>query len=178
MGVRLAALAWGFAEATLFFIVPDVALSAVALRDRGPALRCCLWALGGALVGGALMYGWALHSPDTAVTAVGQVPAVSAEMLARVESGLAATGSWAMFLGPLTGTPYKLYAVLSPAAGIGLPVFLLVSVPARLIRFVLVVLVTSLIDRMLSARLSYRVRLGLLLAFWAVFYGVFFAVMG
>ena len=40
MGLSVAALLWGFAEATLFFIVPDVLLSAIAVRrGRGAALR-------------------------------------------------------------------------------------------------------------------------------------------
>lgn len=105
MGLRAASAVWGLAEATLFFFVPDVLLSAIALRDRGLALRCCLWALGGALAGGALMFLFAANSPDAARTAVGHVPAVTGEMLTRVESGIADVGSWAMFLGPLTGTP-------------------------------------------------------------------------
>ena len=43
---------WGAAEATLFFIVPDVFLSWLALSDRRQALIACLYALLGALVGG------------------------------------------------------------------------------------------------------------------------------
>ena len=31
----------GLAEATLFFVVPDVLLSAIALRNSRAALRCC-----------------------------------------------------------------------------------------------------------------------------------------
>ncbi len=177
MGLRPAAAAWGFAEATLFFFVPDILLSAIAVRDRERALRCCLWALGGALAGGALMFLLATHSPGAAVTAVTHVPAVTGEMLTRVESGLDDTGSWAMFLGPITGTPYKLYAVLAPGAGIGLLWFLLVSVPARLIRFVLVTLVTSFVSTTVLKNLSTRARLTLLFGFWIVFYAAYFTVL-
>ena len=40
MTVLIAAL-WGFSEATLFFIVPDVFLTVIVLRDRRAALLCC-----------------------------------------------------------------------------------------------------------------------------------------
>ncbi|MGH3434135.1 MAG: hypothetical protein ACRDQB_15000 [Thermocrispum sp.] len=177
MGLRLAAAAWGLAEATLFFIVPDVLLTAVALRDRETALRCCLWTLGGALLGGALMFAWATHAPEAAVASVDHVPAVTEQMLTRVQSGLADSGVLAMFLGPLSGTPYKLYAVFAPAAGIGLPAFLLISIPARLIRFVLVVLLTNLTARTLLKRRSSRTRLALVMGFWITFYALYFAVL-
>lgn len=177
MGLRLAAAGWGLAEATLFFFVPDVLLSAVALRDRTLALRCCLWALGGALLGGAIMFIWATQATGAAVAAVDHVPAVTASMLARVEDGLAGTGTLAMFFGPLSGTPYKLYAVLAPAAGIGLPLFLLVSIPARLIRFVLVVLATALASRTVLRRLTPRARLAILLGFWVAFYTIYFTLL-
>lgn len=176
MGVRIAAFAWGLAEATLFFFVPDVLLSAVALRDRRLALHCCLWALGGALAGGTIMFVWAVNSP-AALTAVDQVPAVTAQMLTRVQADLADVGSWALFLGPLTGTPYKLYAVLAPPAGIGLLTFLLISIPARLIRFVLVAFVVSIISRHLPDRMTARTKTVLLLGFWAVFYTLYFTVL-
>jgi membrane protein YqaA with SNARE-associated domain len=177
VGLRVAALAWGLAEATLFFVVPDVLLSAIAVRDRRLALRCCLWALVGALVGGTIMFTWANNAPDAALTAVDHVPAVTTEMVSRVESGLADIGSWALFVGPLTGTPYKLYAVLAPTAGIGLLTFLLISIPARLIRFVLVTLTISLVARWLPTRITKRTRLALLLSSWAVFYTLYFTVL-
>lgn len=177
MGLRLASAAWGAAEATLFFFVPDVLLSAIALRDRALALRCCLWALGGALLGGTVMFLVATHTPQAAVTAVGHVPAVTAEMFTRVASGLDSSGLWSMFLGPLTGTPYKLYAVLAPAADINLWWFLLVSVPARVIRFILVALLTSFVATTVLKNLSDRWRLCLLLGFWTVFYAAYFTVL-
>jgi membrane protein YqaA with SNARE-associated domain len=177
VGLRIAAFAWELAEATLFFFVPDVLLSAVAVHDRRRALRCCLWALGGALVGGTIMFLWAENAPASALATVDHVPAVTERMLTRVESGLADTGAWAMFVGPLTGTPYKLYAVLAPPAGIDLVTFLLISVPARLIRFVLAVLVASFVADRLPSGTAPRTKLALLLAFWLAFYALYFTVL-
>jgi membrane protein YqaA with SNARE-associated domain len=56
MGLMAAAALWGFAEATLFFIVPDVLLSIIAVRrGRRPAWIAMAWTIAGAIAGGALM---------------------------------------------------------------------------------------------------------------------------
>ena len=62
MGVGAAALlfAWGFAEATVFFIVADVAVSWTAIfRGAKAGLFAALAAALGAIPGLALLYGWA-----------------------------------------------------------------------------------------------------------------------
>jgi len=177
MGLRAAALFWGLAEATLFFIVPDVLLSAVALRDRARALWLCVWALAGALCGGLIMYLWGQHDVEQVGSALAAVPAISEAMLARVGADLERIGSLATLLGPLSGTPYKIYAALSPEAGISLVAFGLVSIPARVIRFLLVTTITSWIAGTLLRDASDRCRLSLLLALWAVFYMAYLLVM-
>lgn len=177
MGLKAWAFLWGLAEATLFFIVPDVLLSAVALRDRTLALRLCLWTLGGALIGGLAMYLWGRHDVEQAGEVLAMLPAISASMLARVGEDLERLGALATFLGPLSGTPYKIYAALSPEAGIALAIFLAISIPARLIRFVLIVAVTAWVSRTLLGGWSARARLGLLLTLWALFYTVYFIAM-
>ena len=45
------AFAWGFLEATFFFIVPDVLLTLIACRMLRPALKASVAALTGALIG-------------------------------------------------------------------------------------------------------------------------------
>ena len=176
MGLKAGAFLWGLAEATLFFIVPDVLLSALALRDRTLALRLCLWSLGGALTGGLVMYLWGRHDAEQASDVLGKVPAISEAMLARVSADLEQLGSLATFLGPLTGTPYKIYAALSHQADVSLAAFLLISVPARLIRFALVAAITSWIAGTLLRGWSHRARLCLLLALWTAFYVAYFLV--
>lgn len=109
MGLMIAAAAWGFAEASLFFLVPDVLLSAIALCDHRKALFACLAAAAGAMVGGVLMYVWGSLSPDAALNIVERVPGISPEMIARVRDELASQGVMAMVFGPLSGTPYKVY---------------------------------------------------------------------
>ena len=177
MGVTsLVAGLWGLAEATLFFIVPDVLLSLVALRDRRGASIACGWAIGGALVGGILMYQWGQANPAASRAALDAVPAIGAAMIADVERSLVTTGLPALFLGPLSGTPYKIYAVVSGGLGVGLAPFLLVSVPARGVRFVLVTLVAAWVSRRPLAKWPLGRRRAAALAVWAVFYAIYLAV--
>lgn len=172
----LAAL-WGFAEATLFFVVPDVYLSRVALEAPRRALRACLWALAGALAGGALMHAWGAADPAAARDALDAVPAVSAAAVAGVGEALAADGWIALFVGPLTGTPYKIYAVEAGRLGLGLLPLLAVSVPARLVRFVLVTLLATGLVRAPGLRRLPLPRQRLLHAVaWTLFYAAFLAV--
>lgn len=168
------AAAWGFAEASLFFIVPDVLLSAIALRHRRAALRASFWATAGALAGGAAMYAWGAVAPDFAWLALDRVPAIHAAMWWQVHDSLAEHGLGALFLGPLTGVPYKLYAVAAGQQALPFAAFLLVSVPARALRFVLIVWLTHAIAR----RLPEAWGPGVLALCWLAFYTAYFLHMG
>ena len=79
--ILVGALAWGFAEATLFFIVPDVLLTLVATTDGRLALVACLFAVCGALLGGALMYAWGAEDAVGAKAVLERLPAVHATMI-------------------------------------------------------------------------------------------------
>lgn len=173
----VASLLWGFAEATLFFIVPDVLLSLIAVRDRNRALRACVAALVGALAGGVLMYAWGAADPAGVRAWLDAVPAVSAGMIEGVGRALGVDGYVAMLLGPLSGTPYKIYAAQSGALGLSFPVFMSMSVPARLPRFVAITLFTAYAAARLPARWSQRQRQGFILGVWAMFYAVYFTQM-
>lgn len=169
-----AAFLWGLAEATLFFIVPDLLVSAVALERLRAALVACAWATAGALAGGVLMYAWGALAPAEAWSALDRVPGIGPAMQEGVRAALAEHGLAALFLGPLTGTPYKLYAVAAGQQGLSLAAFLLVSVPARALRFVLLALLTRAIAQLLPERR----RLPVLAVCWLVFYLGYFVHMG
>jgi hypothetical protein len=68
--------------------VPDVLLGTVGLRSLRTGMVGCLWALGGALLGGTVMYVWASRDLTGALAAVVAVPAISREMVDRVEQDL------------------------------------------------------------------------------------------
>ena len=169
---------WGFAEATLFFIVPDVWLSLIAVR-RGlvPALIACGFTLAGALLGGAIMYAWGAADLGSARDALDWIPAIGPKITRGVRAALHDDGVSAIFLGPLTGVPYKIYAVEASAAGIGPAAFVSVSVPARLIRFAVVTVAAWTISRLLERHVNRLIRTFILLGVWAVFYAVYLSLM-
>jgi membrane protein YqaA with SNARE-associated domain len=136
----VAAFAWGLAEATCFFVVPDVLLSLIAARRLRPALHASLAALAGALLGGAIMVAFGAWAPAATRTFLDHVPAIGPSMIATAQTALDRRGAWATMTGPLGGIPYKIYAVEWGARHGALGTFLLVSIPARYLRFLLSVL--------------------------------------
>lgn len=172
----IAAGIWGFAEGTLFFIVPDVLLSALALSNLRRALLACLFATAGAMIGGALMYGWGQAAPETAVGMVARVPAVSAEMMTLAYDDMTRMGAIATIFGPLTATPYKVYASQAASAGIPFAVFMLVTPVARLPRFLLVSVLAGGLARWLRPRMSSAMLYGIWAVAWLTVYTVLWGV--
>ncbi len=162
--------AWGFAEATFFFLVPDVAITFIALRSLAAGLRGTIAALIGALIGGALMYSWGHRAPDAARAFLTRVPAIHGHLLDNVREELDRRGLLAMMLGALRGTPYKIYAVEWGARRGSFAAFLLVSVPARYTRFLLSALVCGAMGPYVPA--------WFLALFWLVFYIFYFRKFG
>lgn len=165
---------WGFAEATLFFVVPDVLLSAVALTSVRRALVLSVWVLAGALVGGALMWAFGRADLATGKELLVLLPAIDAAMITDVGVQLESSGLPALFAGPVTGTPYKIYALQSGGLGIGLVQFLLVSIPARMLRFVVVTLAVGGASKLLERWLNLRWRQLVLALSWLAFYAWYF----
>jgi len=135
LGTALAFL-WGFAEGTLFFILPDVVLSFTAMFRPRRALLHMAAIVAGAVLAGAVMFTWSAHGTG-ARDAVARVPAISPAMFERAELDFNQYGIWSVSLGPLRGIPYKVYAVKAPAHSTLWP-FLLATIPARLWRLVTV----------------------------------------
>ena len=166
---------WGFGEGTLFFILPDVLLSFVALFRPKRALLQMASIIAGAVLAGAVMFTWSARSAE-ARAAVARVPAVSPAMFERAERDLNQYGVWGASLGPLRGIPYKVYAVEAPAHS-ALWFFLLVTVPARLWRLIVVWLGFS--GAGLILRKLHRASLAPALhaLFWIVTYAIYWATI-
>jgi len=177
-GTHAVAAAWGFAEATLFFFVPDVVLTWFALdRPRRTAYAACAWAVAGALLGGAVMYAWGAVDFPAAARALDAVPAVSAMDVVEVRQELETGGLPALFLGPLTAKPYKTYAVQAGATGVSLVAFLLISIPARGIRFVLLTaFARAVVHRTPARHWSLGVHRAIHATLWVSFYAVFWSL--
>jgi membrane protein YqaA with SNARE-associated domain len=174
------AFGWGFAEATLFFVVPDVWIGLLALFNWRAGLRAAAWAVVGALIGGTLMYGVGAQTErERGAHLLDTVPAVSPAMIGRVEEEVRDRGPASMLLGPLQGTPYKLYAWAAGQQEQPLVTVLLWTIPARAARFVLIAVVAGVYGGMVR-RVTSRPGwlLGPYLLAWFLFYVGYFRAYG
>lgn len=171
-------LVWGFAEGTFFFVVPDVAISLVAMVETRRAWRHILAAVTGAVIAGMLFFDWSSRDPQAAGHAVRRVPFVTARMFRQADEGYRAHGVGAVFLGPLSGIPYKIYAVEAPRF-LRRAVFLACTIPARAERFLIVWAGFGFAGSLLrtSWRWSASQVAALHGSFWFLFYAFYWGVI-
>jgi membrane protein YqaA with SNARE-associated domain len=176
----LTAFFWGLAEATVFFIVPDVLLSIISCRSVRACWKALLCALSGALLGGFVMHGFGNTAPTTARNLLIRVPGIHPSLIERIHVQISIHPTAAVLTGPLIGVPYKIYAVESGAQHKGLLGFLLVSVPARGLRFALTMLVSGGIVRLIApwTKRNASIELMILSVFWIGFYLFYFMHFG
>lgn len=175
--VPVLAFAWGLAEATVFFIVPDVLLTRVALSDFRRALLASLWAVAGALIGGTILWFAAHHgATQFLLNAFDWIPGISRDLIIRAAQSLDTHGLTALVTGALSGQPYKLYAVHAGAQNIPLGTFLALSALARFARFLLSATVVALFSRALS-QFTAESRQRLHAYGWFTFYTAYFLLM-
>ncbi len=171
-------VAWGFAEATLFFIMPDLIITLACLGSVKHGARQLAAVLVGALVGGMLMYMLACSQSAEMARLVDAVPFVRSAMFDSVRGDYEAHGLWAACKGPLTGIPYKVYAVIAPDF-IPFYSFFVGSIPARLERLVVTFAIFAVLG-VLARRYLTRwpwVPIGVYLSYWVIVYGVYWSVI-
>ena len=183
MGVRTArlwlagAVLWGFAEATFFFVVPDLVLTAAVLVfGLRRAFRFSLAAAGAAALGGVLMWNFGASDPQAARGFLLSVPLIGDDLLARVADEMAGLWPLKLTLGAISGAPFKIYAVEAGAAGIDPALFAFTGFIARLARFSLAIALTA-IGAALAARLGLKCLVPYGLAgCWLAIYAVYVSV--
>ena len=86
---------------------------------------------------------------------------------------IASHGAFSVLVGPIKGIPYKIFAAEWGAAHLPAAAFVLVSIPARFVRFALTALVAHLVANALPARIR-RYDNAILAAVWVAFYTFYF----
>lgn len=166
---------WGWAEAILFFIVPDLWLGFVALY----APRRMLVTLGAIMVGAALgavcLYVATLAFGADLSAVIVALPGSLPTDVEQARAELAEQGAIASLNGVLQALPVKTYIHASALEGIGLVevvVFTLLNRIERLLLFGVVMALVGWLGRRFITRWPVLAA-GLYLAAWVIFYAVF-----
>lgn len=166
---------WSCAEALLFFIVVDVPLSFIALMaGLRKALLAAFVAALAAMPGASIMHTWAAHEPATLRKLLSALPAIDDALIESSGAAYAVSPLRATLAGSFTGVPFKLYAYAAGARGDAAWPLLVATPLLRLPRFLMTILLTVSVSRLLPRAVSSRARLQLLSVVWVVFYTCYF----
>lgn len=170
------AATWGTAEATVFFIVPDVWTSWVALHHPKRGMATTVSALAGALLGGAVTFKTSQRmTPEATENVLTSIPGISASMVADVERQLDEQGWAALVRGPTRGVPYKIYARTLAHGNESFGRFMALSIPARMLRFLTVTGGVAVLGKLAGRRgLSKKTKTKLFVGGWTAFYAWYF----
>jgi hypothetical protein len=132
---------WGYAEATRFWLIPDILLGWIAFNRSRYTMFGVIAATIGAVVGGVRMHRDAAAEHERLT----QIPGISEAMLADARAKFADQGWAAVARAPLDGIPYKVYATESALAGRPIGELLAWTPLSRAWRFALTALGAALI---------------------------------
>jgi membrane protein YqaA with SNARE-associated domain len=168
---------WGFAEATVFFIVPDVWVGFVAAFAPRRALPALVAVCVGAALGATLLYLVAPALPWLADVFVA-LPGIDASHLVKAEAALSDQGLAAFLSGIVAGDPVKLATRAAALAGTPLLAVLSMVVLNRIIRVGVTALIFGLIGVTFRAPIHRHagIALALYTGFFVVLYLVYWSI--
>jgi membrane protein YqaA with SNARE-associated domain len=169
----LAAGLWGYAEATRFWLVPDILLTWIGLNRPRSVLPSVIAATVGAVFGGVRMH---QHAREERARLT-EIPGINDAMLVDASERFATRGWVAVVRAPLDGIPYKVYATESGVAGRTLVELIAWTPVARAWRFLLSAAAAALIGGLFSrsvGRGQGRWLVGTL-GIWTIVYRRYFA---
>ena len=146
--------AWAFAEATLFFVIPDVWLTWVATADRATVrklVRCVAIGTAMAATGGVFVIVAGLGPLTELVPGITIEDLWSVQQRVRREGMISVTTAWTR------GEPYKLYASACGMQGCPVGQFMAWSVVARGWRFGLTTSIAFGVARLVRMQEASRV---------------------
>lgn len=180
MGIktRIISFFWGFAEATFFFIVPDVWLSRLVIKDKKEAFINIVFATLGAVLGGLLIYSICFYYLETVLKFFTYIPSISDEMIAATNIHIIKEGfSFALLVGMINGIPYKIFAAWAATAQISIVKFIGISLLYRSLRFFIITILSICIASVGRKWMTQKTLYMLHGICWVVFYIYYFSVM-
>lgn len=168
---------WGFSEASWFFIIPDVILSLFAIQQNSKKLILIanLICVAGAVAGGAVIYILSVFDYHAIYNFILHIPAVHEYMIVYVQNKMNTDTFFALLTGPLFGIPYKIFA-LEAHQYTSIFTFLLFTIPARLIRFILISFLAYYLSHFLFKNHSKSFKTLIWLTVWCIVYIIYFNI--
>jgi hypothetical protein len=171
---------WGFAESTLFFIVPDVWLGFVAIFARRWAGAVLVAAIVGAVIGSVALWYWSLASGPVVYRLLLELPGLNEVDLMQARGALVSQGAPAIAFAWLQAVPIKVY--VHEAALVGVPLADVLANVAfnRFVRLGLVVAVAAAAGRVLETPIRARAAVSVVayVVLWLGLYAAYYALHG
>jgi membrane protein YqaA with SNARE-associated domain len=146
--------AWALGEATVWPILPDFLLLPLVLSKPRHAARLLLRSIAGMALGGSCLYLFAYRQPAGALRLLHRLPTVRARAIDHAQRNLAARGLAAFLVQPVSGVPFKVWALLAGSEGRSplraIPLFVF----ARSLRMAVLTLVASVLGMRCRSVLS------------------------
>jgi membrane protein YqaA with SNARE-associated domain len=118
---------WAVAEAIVWPIIPEFLLVPMAAGNRQRFYQPLAAAIAGTALGGIALYLFAFTAPASAMAFLAWLPLIGRGSVAAVQSEFAAHGAVALLVQPLSGIPFKVWALIGGASHISpwraIPIF-------------------------------------------------------
>lgn len=124
---------WAAAEALVWFVIPEFLLLLVIFMKIRGKLDLVLYDIAGTIAGSLLAL--SLHMSTSHFLTL---PYIREGMLTQVHHWYDLQGIWGLAHQPFSGVPYKVFLHAAPSYDFFIPLFLLVAIAARIVRYVVV----------------------------------------
>lgn len=129
---------WAAAEAVIWFVIPEFLLILIMFMKVRRKAQLVKYDIIGTVIGTiiALM----LHLPERTLLAL---PYVYQDMVTHVNGWFSEYGIFGIFFQPFSGVPYKVFNALALDYGFFIPLFIILAVVARMLRYLIVYEITK-----------------------------------
>lgn len=173
------AFLWGLCEGVFFFIVPDVYIGFVAIFSGMGGSVALLFALAGSLCSIFVIYALNAWFGSKLIALLLLIPGIHNPMVLGVLHALQLHGASAVVLGPWSGVPFKIYSVLAASLSIPIGNYLVWSIPARIERTILVLMIGIILGWIFRRKIQEhpRIAIGIYAVVWVLIYSFYFTAV-
>lgn len=160
---EVVAFIWGFSEATIFFIIPDVYITFVLLFSIRAGFTAIVWSIIGSIFGGICIYLLHMFSFNF-LSVLLMIPGITLVMIKHAMKIFEGNNFPGFSSVPFSGIPYKIYAYSASYYEMPFYLFIVWTIVARIIRYAFPITVVIIIKKVFDEHIRKHVK------FWLVAY--------